>query len=308
MVGLTNPWLELQAKEGEPLARLDVWLASKLETLSRRKVQTMIQAGDVTVNGKTAKKGNALTPGCTVAIWSTPPVDKWNPLPDPTIPLSVLYEDAYLAAVDKPSGIPSVPLSADEKGTLANSVVARFPTCAAIGRSPGDGGLVQRLDHGTSGVVLVGKTAPIFDALVVMQNKDEIEKIYTALVPDGDLSLPRIIHTPLSRADKGGRKVKPDQNGIPARTGLRSIRRHGKWLLVEASIHQGRRHQIRVHLACAGFPIAGDPIYGSKEAPPGLQRMFLHASKLKLTHPITQSQMEFFSPLPTGLASIVGNV
>ena len=171
----TTPWLVLEAKNGEPLARLDAWLASKLENLSRRKIQTMIHAGDVTVNGRTAKKGNALTPGCTVAIWSTPPEENWNPLPDPTFPLDVIYEDEYLAAVNKPSGVSSVPLSADEKGTLANGVVARFPACAAIGRSPGDGGLVHRLDRSTSGAVLVGKTASIFDALVTMQSKDEIE-------------------------------------------------------------------------------------------------------------------------------------
>ncbi len=304
----TKPWLELEAKDGEPLARLDVWLASKLETLSRRKIQTMIRAGDVTVDGRSAKKGNALAPGSTVAIWSAPPMENWNPLADPTVPLGVIYEDDHLAAVEKPVGISSVPLSADENGTLANRVVARFPACAAIGRSPGDGGLVQRLDRGTSGVVLVGKTAPVFDALVVMQRENQIEKTYTALVPAGERPLPRTIDTPLSRADRSGRRVIVDENGIPARTVVRPIRPHDTWLLVEARIHQGRRHQIRVHLASAGFPIAGDPVYGTPEAPPGLNRMFLHASAIRFIHPVTQNQMELVSTLPSGLASLVGNV
>jgi 23S rRNA pseudouridine955/2504/2580 synthase len=201
-----------------------------------------------------------------------------------------------------------VPLSAEEISTLANGVVAKFPACTAIGRSPGDGGLVHRLDRDTSGVVLVGKNARAFDALVRMQRKNEIEKIYTALVPATDQELPRAIRTPLSPADSGGRKVKPDENGVPARTEVRPIRRYDSWLLVEAIIHQGRRHQIRVHLASAGFPIAGDPIYGEHAAPSGLHRMFLHASKLRLSHPVTQCQMEFSSPLPPSLASFVAKV
>jgi 23S rRNA pseudouridine1911/1915/1917 synthase len=308
MVYSKTPWLELQAKKGEPLARLDVWLTSKLETLSRRKAGTMIQAGDVTVDGKRMKKGNALKPGSKVAIWATPPVEKWHPLPDPMISLEVIYEDDHLAAVDKPWGIPSTPLSPDEKGTLANGVVARFPACASLARSRGDGGLVQRLDRDTSGVVLVAKTAPVFDALVTMQSNDKIEKIYTALVPDAERELPRVIRTALSRAGSGGRRVKPDQNGAPARTAVRPIHRYDQWILVEAAIHQGRRHQIRVHLASAGFPIAGDPLYGAPDSPPGLNRMFLHATKLRFAHPTTQREMELVSPLPPGLASIVGNI
>jgi 23S rRNA pseudouridine1911/1915/1917 synthase len=308
MIRSKTPWLVLLAKEGEPLARLDVWLTSKLATLSRRKAGAMIQDGEVTVNGRKIKKGNALKPGSEVAIWSPPPVENWSPLPDPAIPLEVIYEDDHLAAVDKPWGIPSTPLSPDEKGTLANGVVAKFPTCASLARSRGDGGLVQRLDRDTSGVVLIAKTAPVFDSLITMQSNDKIEKIYSALVPRGEGELPRVIRTGLARAGSGGRRVKPDPNGAPAQPAVRPVRQWDNWMLVEAAIHRGRRHQIRVHLASAGFPIAGDPLYGTSDAPPELNRMFLHATRIRFAHPKTQREMELVSPLPPGLASVVGNI
>ena len=127
-----NPWQLFFVEPGEPTARLDRWLVSKVPALSRRGAQAMILAGEVTVNGKMGKKGASLAPGDSVAVWSPPPQDNWHPLADPTVTLSVIHEDDHLAVVDKPSGISSVPLSADETGTLANGLVVRFPTCTAI--------------------------------------------------------------------------------------------------------------------------------------------------------------------------------
>ena len=117
-----------------------------------------------------------------VALWSEPKLADWQPMPDPELSLDVLYEDDHLVAVAKASGIPSVPLHPREPGTLAGAVVARFPRCAGLGRSPGDGGLVHRLDRETSGVVLAALNRDVYERLWAAQQGRRLEKRYLALL------------------------------------------------------------------------------------------------------------------------------
>lgn len=297
---MSNPWRLMTVTKGSGPERLDAWLATQVDGLSRRQAQELISRGDVTVDNRLPRKGQQVVSGNEVAILTEPRPHEWLPLPE-HMTLDVLYEDDHLIVVDKPSGIPSKPLLPDEAGTLANAVVARYPECAAIGRSPGDGGLLQRLDQDTSGAVLAARSKPIFDALMAEQGQGRIEKIYLALAHCSSTELPPVIDSPLARAGAGSHRVKLAPDGVEAITYTKVIRASKRCLLVEARIHRGQRHQIRAHLSSAGFPIAGDAIYGSAESNRGIERLFLHAHKIKMVHPVTEARVTFTSPLPPDL-------
>lgn len=286
-------------------ARLDAWIASKVPSLSRRRAKELIAAGEITLNGRQVKKGLDLKSGDKVEIWTEPAPADWTPVASRDWELEVVFEDEHLVVVDKRSGIPSVPLSPEETETVANALAARFPECARIGRSPGDGGLVQRLDTETSGLMIAARAEPVHRRLLVMQSAGEIEKTYIALARRHGAELPGAIDAPLGPAGPGRRTVKATPDGVPAETTLKLIQTIGEWLLVEAVIHRGQRHQIRAHLAHAGFPIAGDKLYGPEAAPAGLRRLFLHASRLRLIHPVTEETLEIKSDLPQELREVV---
>jgi 23S rRNA pseudouridine1911/1915/1917 synthase len=294
------------ADEDEGRRRLDVLLAARVEGLSRRQAQKLVARGVVLVDGRPAKKGMIVAAGSRVELTERPPPARWGPLPDGSIDLRVLYEDRQLLALDKPSGVPSVPLAPEEPGTLAGALAARYPECRDLGRRSGDGGLVQRLDRGTSGVVLAARDAQSHASLVALQRGGGIRKTYLALVRDGGDHLPGRIDLPLSPAGVRGRAVKVDPAGMEASTEVVRLRVAGDLLLVRARIHRGRRHQIRVHLAAVGFPIAGDSIYGAGPEPEGIDRLCLHASSVELPHPVTSSLLEVTSPLSGTMKKIIG--
>ena len=295
-----TPWREIIVDERGHALRLDAYLALVLKGVSRRRAQAIIEAGEITVNGRRVRKGDPLRAGDAVAVWSQPEIGPWQPRPDPAIAVAVVREEPSFLAVEKPSGIPSVPLEPGELGTLAGAVAARYPECAPLGRSPGDGGLLQRLDRGTSGLVLVARTGAAFDRLFAAQRRGEIEKTYTALVPARGLPLPERIDAPLTGAGRGRGATAVGPGGNPATTFVRSVTRLGAFALVEAAIHLGARHQIRAHLAHVGAPIAGDVRYGGPEID-GLGRLFLHASRVRAPHPDDGSELCVESPLPEEL-------
>ena len=298
------PWRTLVVESDERSERLDVWLAANVERLSRRRAKGLIEAGDVTVNGRRAVKSDRLKPGSEVAVWSEPSPEIWSPKPDPDSLLEVAYEDDHLVVVVKPAGVPSVPLSAEETKTLANAVVARFSECAEVGRSPGDAGLVQRLDRETSGLVLVARSQDTHNRLVEMQRRGGLRKRYLALVSGAEGDLPRVVDFGLASAGPGGSKVKMSAKGPALWTELREVNRHGDWLLVEATIRKGFRHQVRAHLAGVGFPIAGDALYGGGPAK-GVDRLFLHASRISFVHPEKGVGVTVDSPLPDEFAAFL---
>lgn len=285
--------------DGEP-TRLDSWIAAAVEGLTRRRAQQLIEREWITVNGRPARKGQRLTEGDTIELRRGRVEPVWTAAPSPEIELRLAHEDQHLIAVDKPSGIATIPLSPDEVGTLAGAVVARFPECAPLGRSSGDAGLIQRLDRETSGLVLAARTQPAFEALLELQDRDGIEKTYLALVRGRSGDLPATVDMPLGPADRGGKSVRADAGGAPASTAFALREERGDWMLVEATIHRGFRHQIRAHLAHAGLPIVGDALYGGPAAP-GVARLFLHAERLRLPHPVTGELLELRSPLPRDL-------
>ena len=291
-------------KQGSP-TRLDVWLSANVSDLARRRAPRIILKGTVTLNGARVRKNDLVKEGDLVELHTDPAPGNWTALPAPQLDLETVYVDTDLLAIVKPAGVPTVPLAPDEPGTLAGAIASLFPECATIGRSPGDSGLIHRLDAETSGLLMAARNIETFGRLLDMQRNDQIEKRYAALVKPTGAQLPSVIDFPLGSTDRGGRKVRRDPSGRHATTLVRPVEEHGEFLLVEATIHRGLRHQIRAHLALAGFPIVGDPLYGEATVDAS-GRMFLHATSIIMRHPSDPNRdLSPESPLPTELTEFL---
>ena len=241
------------------------------------------------------------------------------------MPLSLLYEDEWLIAVDKPTGIVVHPTYRNWTGTLLNGLLwhlqsrgrvrpgpkgpgPRGDGCSPHGEGPGprdaDGPrIVTRLDKDTSGVVLVGLTPQVHARIQDDAAKGRVLKQYLALVagvpepPRGSIALP------LARSASDRRRVVVDPSGRESRTGYEVLSSsHGR-SVVRCELVTGRTHQIRVHLAARGWPILGDPVYGAEEA--ALPRLALHAWRVTMPHPQTREPLDIAAPIPTGLRALV---
>lgn len=272
--------------------RADKALARFFPEAGRRQLAALFDAGAVRVNGKRAKKGDRVEVGDTVELAREPVHgDALRPAPDPDVPLTVLVERSELVVVAKPAGVPSQPLRAGELGTIANAVAARWPECAAIGDDPRDGGLVHRLDIGTSGVLVIARSDIAYRYLREGFGKGEVHKEYLAIT-NGTPNLHEV-DAPL---DQRGNHVAVDHNdGLAAHTVIHPLRSSGEHALVSCFADTGRMHQVRAHLAFAGAPIAGDTLYKGLEIP-GHPGFFLHAYKMHV--PAPSATLEIIAPIP----------
>lgn len=262
--------------EAADAGRADKALARHFPDAGRRQLAELFEAGDVVVGGKKAKKGDRVVAGDVIELARTPVSgDALRPQPDPSIVLDVLLERPDLVAVAKPAGIPSQPLRAGELGTIANGLAARYPECAVIGNDPRDGGLVHRLDIGTSGVLVAARTAEAYLALRDAFGGGQVTKDYLALVDERPVS--RECDAPL--AQRGDHVAVDHTEGLAAHTAFTVERATATHALVRCIAHTGRMHQVRAHLAHVGSPIAGDTRYGGKPIA-GHDGFFLHAAKL----------------------------
>lgn len=289
--------------------RIDKYVGQALE-LSRARLKALFEEGRVRLDGRRAAKGASLHPGAAVEV--DLPEEASVPMADEGAPLRVLYEDRWIVALDKPAGVPVHPLSTSELGTLAQGLIARFPECAAASpEAPLECGIAHRLDTETSGVVLAGRTPEAYRRLREMFSSGGIEKRYAALAgglpgPEGEIRIP-VAHHPsdpkrmVACADEA---VACEMKARPAVTRWKLQRWFGDAALLRVEILTGVRHQIRVHLASMGAPIAGDALYGG-EAVPGLVRQFLHASQVAFVHPMTGARVEAVSPLPEDLRCVL---
>ena len=249
---------------------------------SRRDARALIAAGEVRVNGRRCRKGLSLTASDVVEVERSGGASAIVPNPD--LPLRVLYQDDEMLVVDKPGLLPCHPLRAGETETLMNAVVARFPQAAEAGPKPLEGGLFHRLDNGTSGAVMVALTPAAFARLHAALRSKQIVRSYLALV-EGDVKRALRLDSPIAHHPRNQRKMivvddprmAAKLKARPALTVITPIRKAGRFTLLEVLPRTGNRHQIRVHLADAGFPLAGDELYGGPALaalPPG--RFFLH--------------------------------
>jgi 23S rRNA pseudouridine1911/1915/1917 synthase len=296
--------------------RLDRFLALRLAGTTRARCIRLIADVAVRVNGRPARKGLLLEAGDRVEVTGTVPTDAaLRPVPEPDQPLDVLHADAHLVVVVKPSGIRTQPLRAGERGTFASALVARFPECADAAPDPRDAGLVQRLDQDTSGVLLAARTRAAWEALRAAFRAGDVEKIYLALVagvPPG----PLLVDAAIAPYPGDRRRVVASTDefatvrpgALPARTDVEVVQTLRGGALVRACTRTGRRHQIRAHLAAAGYPLLGDLLYGGEVT--GLPatspaRFYLHAFRVTLPHPVDGARVSYEAPLPDDFAQAV---
>ena len=296
-------------------ARLDSFLASRILEVSRTRIQRAIEDGDILVNERASKPGYRLRTGDRIEIDlpEPPPVAL---VPEP-IPLNIIYEDDDLIVVDKPAGMVVHPGAGVETGTLANALVYHFNALSgAAGRiRPG---IVHRIDKETSGLLVVAKNDVAHERLSDQFRDRQVFKMYIALVygrmseSSGEIEA-RIGRSPHNRTRMS---VLRGGAGRAAHTIFEVARRYNEFTLLKVQIKTGRTHQIRVHLAHTGHPVAGDSTYGGgrensirnplvRRGVIALGRQFLHSAQLGFKHPRTGKSLEFASPLPPELENFL---
>lgn len=283
--------------------RLDKVVRDRVPDLSRTQGQRLIESGQVTVNGHPRKPAYRVEPGEKVTVTLPPEEPATVVLPQP-IPLDVIYEDEHLLVVNKPAGMVVHPAPGHPDGTLVNALLAYYPPIGEVG--PEDrAGIVHRLDKDTSGALVVAKRQPVLAALQQQFRNREVEKTYLALV-SGQVKPPEgIIEVPVGRDPTDRQRMAPVPEGKYARTRYRVVRRFRRHTLIEAHPYTGRTHQLRVHLSWLGHPVVGDADYGPRRQRLLKDRHFLHASRLRFTHPVTGEEMTFLAPLPPELDQVL---
>lgn len=305
---------ELVADDGAEGQRLDAWLARRLAFLSRSRLQALIDGGHVLLDGARARPSARVRPGQVVRVHVPDPVPA-EPQPE-DIPIAVVHEDARLLVVDKPAGLVVHPGAGTARGTLVNALLRHVHDLSGVGGVLRPG-IVHRLDRGTSGLLVVAKDDETHRSLVRQFAGRTVEKEYLALVlglparPAGEVDSP-IGRDPVHRQKMSVRAPR----GREARTSWRVEERFDGAALLRVRIHTGRTHQIRVHLASIGHPVAGDAVYGgtrtpssrraaSREALLSLERPALHAARLSFAHPASGERIAFEAPLPPDLEAVL---
>jgi 23S rRNA pseudouridine1911/1915/1917 synthase len=286
------------AEAGE---RLDVVLAGRLQ-LSRAAAQRLIEAGRVAVAGEAVRKHHVLRSGDEVG-WELPPPAA--ALAAEEVPYRVVYEDDWLLVIDKPPGVVVHPAPGHEHGTLAQGLVSR----GARGGHELRPGIVHRLDKDTSGLLIVARSDVSYTRLVAALERREIKRVYLALLC-GELPQDEgTIDAPIGRHIRDRKRMSLHSTAArPAVTHFRVLARVPGYTLVRVQLETGRTHQIRVHFAALGYPVAGDEQYGRRARPQGLARQFLHAARLAFAHPGDGRQLAFASPLPPDLSAFAAGL
>ncbi|MDR0425112.1 MAG: RluA family pseudouridine synthase [Clostridiales Family XIII bacterium] len=286
-------------------ARLDVFLAGRMADVSRSYAQGLITQGAVTVNGAAAqaKRYNIKAGDVVEAALPMPELLK---VEAEDIPLRIVYEDDELLVIDKDKGMVVHPAPGNESGTLVNAVMfhcgGRLSAINGVARP----GIVHRIDKDTSGLLLVAKTDMAHRALAGALAAHEIVRKYEAVAYSNFMEDEGKVDLPLGRDPRNRlRQAVVSQNGRRAVTHYWVKERFGDFTHIELSLETGRTHQIRVHMAYIKHPLLGDPLYGPKNKPFGVETQMLHAGTLGFRHPKTGGYMEFSSPLPEGFAGIL---
>ena len=298
-----SPILDLVAGPKESGRRLDVFLAGKAGGLTRSQIKKFISQGRVRLNGRSGKPGYKLRPGDRVEVEWTEEEDR-RLRPEP-LDLDILHADEHLIVVNKPSGLTVHPGAGRWKGTLAGGLLARFPEVADIGPQERPG-IVHRLDKDTSGVMVIARRPEAYSRLQRMFKNREVHKTYLGLAWGKLAQKEGRIAWAIGRSTKDGQRFtvrgrKPRE----ALTLYKVLKEYKDFSLLEIKPVTGRTHQIRVHFAAAGHPLAGDPRYGHRRPKTSISRLFLHAHKLAFIHPATGEKVEFTAPLPPQLEDIL---
>lgn len=294
--------------------RLDAYLAGQIETWSRSRLQKIIDDGDVSVNEKPVKSSYKIRAGDQIEIeLSELPVITFEP---EDIPLEIVYEDEFLAVINKRAGMVVHPGAGVANGTLANAIAYHFKFQIPNSKFENRVGIVHRLDKDTSGLIVVAKTEETHEALSEQFRNREVFKSYLALVHGEVEENGGTIDAPIAREKHNRTKMSVRAHGRHALSLWKARQRFDKFTLLAVEIKTGRTHQIRVHLAYVNHPVVGDETYNAgrdktvrdldiRRAIADLNRFFLHAEKLSFAHPQTKERMNFNAPLPPELSAFL---
>lgn len=296
---------------------MDRWLAkARIAGLSRNRLQKLIDAGRVLVNGRAGKPSHKLKTGDRVVL-SVPP-RRAPRLVAEARPLVIVHEDAHLLVLDKPAGEVVHPGAGVQSGTTVHALLHHAPAIATVG-GEGRPGIVHRLDRDTSGLLVVAKTEEAYLALVEAMRARSVKRVYQAIAWGDPGPASGTIELPIGRDPKDRKRMAVVRGpaGRPARTHWRVRERFGLACLLECRLETGRTHQIRVHLAAVRHPVVGDPVYGGRVKKQLslrqsersladallrlLRRQALHAAQLEFVHPVTGEELRFRSELPPDL-------
>ena len=283
--------------------RLDAWLAAQPElAMTRSAVQQLLEQGQITRNGKAAKKNDKLQSGDAIRV-AVPEPQTLDVLPQ-DIPLEIVYEDAELLVVNKPKGMVVHPAPGHPDGTLVNALLYH---CA--GRLSGINGvirpgIVHRIDRDTSGLLIVAKTDRAHLGLAEQIAAHSFTREYEAVCCGRFKEESGTVHAPIGRDPRDRQKMcviaTNSKDAITHYTVLTQYERHAH---IRCRLKTGRTHQIRVHMKQIGHPVYGDAVYGKAEK--GVEGQCLHAKKIGFVHPVTGEYLEFDSPLPDYFTEIL---
>lgn len=288
--------IRLRASEESKNQRLDAFLASSLDGLTRSQAARLIESGEVAVNGKTAGKSYKLAGGEDIAV-TLPEPEPVEAVPQ-DIPLDVVYEDADVIVVNKPSGMVVHPAPGHPDGTLVNALLYHCAgTLSGVGGALRPG-IVHRIDRDTSGLIIAAKNDAAHQYLSAQLADHTLARTYECIVV-GKLREDRgTVDAPIARHPTGRKRMAVVAGGREAVTHWEVIARYPGYTHVRCRLETGRTHQIRVHMAYIGHPILGDTVYGAKKEVPGLTGQCLHAVGLRFLHPRTHEVVELSCPLP----------
>ncbi len=301
---------ELRLKPSAAGRRLDQALAEALPEYSRSRLKRWIDAGQVRVDGRVPRPRDTMTGGELVCVDA--PVEDAIPMRPQAMALSLAWEDESVIVVDKPAGLVVHPGAGNADGTLQNALLAHDPALAKLPRA----GIVHRLDKDTTGLLIVARTEAAREALTEALTARGIHREYQA-VCIGVMTGGGRVDAPIERHPVDRLRMTVRSDGRAAVTHYRVIERFRRHTWVRVMLETGRTHQIRLHLAHAGFPLVGDPIYGKRLVIPrgatprleatlrGFRRQALHAAKLEFAHPANGRRIEVEAPLPADLVELV---
>lgn len=291
--------------QAQKAQRLDKFLVDCLPELSRSRIQNLIREGLVQVDGATPHKAGQLLEGRALVQVRLPPPEPSDLIPE-AIPLEIVFENDDLMVVNKPAGMVVHPAAGHRAGTLVHAALAHAPEMEGIGGEQRPG-VVHRLDKNTSGLILLAKNDATHRWLQDQFRLRKIQKAYVALV-DGQPPTPSgRIEAPIGRDLKLRKKmaVVPAEKGRSAISEYHTLESFAAHTLLEVHPITGRTHQIRLHLAFLGCPVAGDTVYGKRHPTIPLQRHFLHAWRITVRLRNAQQPSTFEAPLPPELTQIL---
>ncbi len=287
--------------------RLDKYLVEALDGFTRSAVQKLIDGGGAEVNGLALSKNYKLRGGDKITV-TVPDAKPLEVLPE-NIPLDIVYEDSDLLVVNKPKGMVVHPASGNYEGTLVNALMYHCKGSLSGINGVIRPGIVHRIDKNTSGLLIVAKNDLAHLGLASQIKDHSFTRAYEAVVYGNVKEESGTVNEPIGRSVKDRKKMAVTlKNSKAATTHYKVIKRYDGFTHIRCELETGRTHQIRVHMAYIGHPVAGDEVYGPKKVIKGLNGQCLHAKQIGFVHPRSGKYMEFESELPPYFTSFLNKL